>query len=178
MKSTFPDHKAGHQSLSPKANHDVLLFERPTSSHTRSKTNVDRVRRQSLLEKRSRSDTVGSTSTSGSSFQSFATSTTSLDPASRRSSVQNDPAAGTAPLFATPERPDVMAKKSLLARSSRILRRHGSKFNISTAFEEEVGAMDNTKIEMPNLLQRRQRKARQSTSQSRFTNSPSQIRPS
>lgn len=168
MKTSTADQGLGISSFLPKMTSDVVVFERPTSSHTRSKTNVERVRRQSLFDKRSRSDTIGSNSTSSSSMQSQAVSSmTSFNPESRRGSVQDPSQSCPAPwTLSGTDKMDPTAKKSLLARGSRILRRQGSKFSISASLEEE----EESKTDVSNLLQRRQRsKARQSSTQSKLS---------
>ncbi|RMJ22252.1 hypothetical protein PHISP_06870 [Aspergillus sp. HF37] len=84
-------------------------------------------RRLSVFSGRSRSNTTTSTA---SSFRSPASSMTSVD-----SLAVPDDRTPPAPT-ARPERPESVTK-SFFARGSRILRRQGSKFNISATLDEE-----------------------------------------
>lgn len=137
------------------------------SSQSRPRAYTESSRRLSVFGGRPRSNTVTSTS---SSYQSPASSMTSTDFSSRRSSQDGR---STSNLAAPPyERPESVAK-SLISRGSRILMRQGSKFSLSSSLtldEEEEMEREKYKFEVSELFQRGQKtRGKSSTSTAIFS---------
>ena len=143
---------------------------RPGSSdnslQSRPRANTENPKRLSVFGGRSRSNTATSAT---SSYQSPATSMTSTDISSRRSS--QDGRVPLNPAIPFHERPDSVAK-SLLSRGSRILRRQGSKFSLASSLtldEDEENERERYKVEVAELFQRGQKaRSKSNTPSSEF----------
>jgi hypothetical protein len=116
---------------------------------SRTRANTQSPKRRSVFGGRSRSNTSTSTI---SSHRSPATSMTSNDNSSRRSSQDGHTVLAAA---IPPEKQESVAK-SILSRSSRILRRQGSKFSISSTLilDEHDEFVEKQKLDVPDFFQR------------------------
>ena len=128
-----------------------------TLSSVRTRANTQSPKRRSVFGGRSRSNTTNTTHTTtsaSSSYQSPATSMTSSDISSRRSSQDGQIVLSTG--FPSSDKQEGVAK-SIFSRSSRILRRQGSKFSISSALildEQDEGEKEKQKLDVPDFFHR------------------------
>jgi hypothetical protein len=128
-----------------------------TLSSARSRANTQSPKRRSVFGGRSRSNTTNTTNTTAStasSYRSPATSMTSSDVSSRRSSQDGQTILST--VLPSSDKQEGVAK-SIFSRSSRILRRQGSKFSISSALvldEQDEVDKEKQKLDVPDLFHR------------------------
>lgn len=118
---------------------------------SRARSNTQSPKRRSVFGGRSRSNTSTSTL---SSHQSPATSMTSNDISSRRSSQDGHT---VLPAGHPPSDKQERVAKSIFSRSSRILRRQGSKFSISSTLildEHDESGGEKQKLDVPDLFHR------------------------
>ncbi|ODM23534.1 hypothetical protein SI65_01123 [Aspergillus cristatus] len=140
--------------------------EPPIHARSRSSAQVfpNSPKRRSVFSGRSRSNTTTTSSTtSSSSRRSPASSMTSTDQAPSFPSHESSYPAGQFPPLRT-ERQDSITK-SLFSRGSRILRRQGSKFNISATLDEvDEGEREKPRFDVTDLFGRH--RSRQSDARS------------
>ncbi|OJJ89544.1 uncharacterized protein ASPGLDRAFT_41572 [Aspergillus glaucus CBS 516.65] len=139
----------------------------PIHARSRSSAHVfpNSPKRRSVFSGRSRSNTTttSSTTTSSSSRRSPASSMTSTDQAPSFPSHESSYPAGQFPPLRT-ERQDSITK-SLFSRGSRILRRQGSKFNISATLDEvDEGEREKPRFDVTDIFGRH--RSRQSDARS------------
>lgn len=123
-----------------------------TEVSSRARANTQSPKRRSVFGGRSRSNTSTSTL---SSHQSPATSMTSTDISPRRSSQDGHTVLSAG--FPPSDKQQESVAKSIFSRSSRILRRQGSKFSISSTLildEHDESGEEKQKLDVPDLFHR------------------------